>query len=150
VRISAGAENVVIRTARASDAQALAGLLGQLGYPNTTRFVQKKLMRFSKKDDRVFVATLRGQVIGFASCHIVPLIHQSGNLCRITAIIVAHGFRNSNIGHTLMQVVERHARSRRCTKIEVTSGQHRSKAHRFYGRLGYREVSRRFLKDLGT
>jgi ribosomal protein S18 acetylase RimI-like enzyme len=143
-------KNAVIRTARVSDAQALAELLSQLGYPSTTGFVQKKLKKVSKKDDRVMVATLHGEVVGFVSCHIVPLIHQSGNLCRITALVVADGFRNSSIGRKLMNAVERYAQTRRCIKIEVTSGQHRSQAHRFYGRLGYREVSRRFLKDLDT
>lgn len=142
-------KNLVIRPARTGDAQALATLLGQLGYPNTAALVLKKLKRFSKNDDRVLVATQHGKVIGFASSHIVPLIHQSGNLCRVTALVVAQDFRNNNIGRKLMRAVERFARSRRCVKIEITSGQHRREAHRFYVRLGYHEVSRRFLKNLG-
>ena len=33
-----------------------------------------------------------------------------------------------------------------CERIELTSGEHRTDAHRFYERLGYRVHARRFLK----
>lgn len=140
-------DRLVIRHAALSDSAALAGLLGELGYPSTNAFVRNKLRRlYGKKGERVFVAARQGRVVGFTSCHIMPLMHQVYNLCRVTALIVAEDHRGGSIGGGLMHAVEQYAKRHKCNKVEVTSGEYRDEAHNFYQRLGYREVSRRFLK----
>lgn len=144
-------DRLIIRSARLSDSEALAVLLGELGYPKTDAFAHGKLKQLSKKKgNRVFVVVDEGRVVGFASCHIMPLIHEDNDLCRVTALIVAQDCRRGNIGRRLMRAVEEYARKSGCGRIEITSGQHRHDAHCFYERIGYREVSRRFLKVLGA
>ena len=140
---------VRVRRACIEDGAAIASLLGELGYPNTTRFARRKIKKLlSAKNDCLFVADRRGKAVGFVSCHIVPLIHQTGNLCRVTALVVAHEFHGEGLGHKLMLRVEKYARAQRCVKIEITSGERRLWAHDFYRKLGYQETSKRFLKSL--
>jgi ribosomal protein S18 acetylase RimI-like enzyme len=144
-----GSGRIAIRRARVTDSEAFTRLLGQLGYPNTTGFARRKIKKLSSgRYDRLVVATHHGQVVGFVSCHIVPLIHQTGNLCRVTALVVAREFHGEGFGRELMIKAEQYASANRCTKIEITSGEHRTWAHDFYRKLGYEEVSKRFLKSL--
>lgn len=140
---------IIIRDAEKDDCEAISGLLAELGYPNTPQFAAKKINRLSKRiNNRVLVATLDNMVVGMLSLHLVPLLHQAGDLCWVTAIIVSKDYRGKSIGRRLMEIAEAYAQSNGCIKVEVTSGDHRTEAHSFYRQLGYKEVSRRFLKLL--
>jgi GNAT superfamily N-acetyltransferase len=141
---------IVIRQAVPSDSEAVAVLLGELGYPKTDVFAHAKLQQLAKKEnDRVFVAVEEGKTVGFASCHMMPLIHEEYNLCRVTALVVLPAHRRRKIATRLMNTVEQYAEKSGCGRVEITCGQRRQDAHRFYERIGYREVSRRYLKKLG-
>jgi GNAT superfamily N-acetyltransferase len=48
----------------------------------------------------------------------------------------------------LVEAVEGWARQHGCDVIEVTSGNQRVDAHRFYEGLGYAEKRKRFVKSL--
>jgi GNAT superfamily N-acetyltransferase len=140
---------LAIRDATLFDGGVLAGLLGELGYPKAKAFVDEKLKQFTRnKNDRVFVAVYGGKVVGFASCHIMQLMHEECNLCRVTALVVAQAYRRRSIGRRLMAMVENYAQKSGCGRIEITSGQRRHDAHVFYDHMGYTEASRRFLKVL--
>jgi GNAT superfamily N-acetyltransferase len=65
----------------------------------------------------------------------------------ITSFVIAPSYRRGGIGRSLVSAVEEFAWDHGCTRAEVTSGDHRSDAHEFYERLGYRPVSRRFIKE---
>jgi N-acetylglutamate synthase-like GNAT family acetyltransferase len=139
---------VEIRRARKSDCEPIAALLAELGYPNTSAFVELKLDELQGIDTEVVVAETGSEVMGMMSLHIVPLLHQDGNLCRVTAMVVSEKERKKGIGRQLLEYAEAFARTRRCIKVEITSGDQRTFAHVFYHRVGYREVSRRFIKVL--
>lgn len=142
-------DRIVIRCAMLDDSEACATLLTDLGYPATRAFVREKLERLAGgESDRVFVAVVDGEVVGFAGCHVLPLIHESENLCRVTALVVAADFRRHSIGRRLMHAIEQYAQDSGCLRIEVTSGEQRQDAHVFYEELGFHEVSRRFIKRL--
>jgi GNAT superfamily N-acetyltransferase len=140
---------VAIRYARVEDAGGIADLLRELGYPNSVDFVRRKLRQLGQSDrDRVLVCTADSRVVGLASLHVLPLLHQEGNMCRATAVAVTEARRGQGIGRKLMQSAEAFARSNGCIRMEVTSGAQREGAHAFYGRLGYEGTSRRFVKVL--
>lgn len=146
--VSRGKGAVGIRHARKSDCESIAVLLAELGYPNTSAFVERKLDELQGVNTEVVVAVTGSEVVGIMSLHVVPLLHQDGNLCRVTAIVVSEKERNKGIGRQLLEHAEAFARAHQCIKVEITSGDQRAFAHAFYHRVGYREVSRRFIKVL--
>ena len=78
---------------------------------------------------------------------IVPLLHVSGGLGRISALVVGPQFAGRGIGTRLVAEAEEFAWENGCARIEITSGEHRADAHAFYEAIGYRQDSRRFVKD---
>ena len=65
----AGGEGVVVRTARAGDAPALAVLSTELGYPADTAQIERRLGAvLAADDDVVFVAVARPETPSSASC----------------------------------------------------------------------------------
>jgi N-acetylglutamate synthase-like GNAT family acetyltransferase len=138
-----------IRKVTLHDAPQIVPLLEELGYPNTTALLKKKIAVLSRsKRDTVLVAETDNSVVGVAHLHIAELFHQKGRLGRILAIVVAHEYCRHGIGKQFMKRLERAARRAGCVKMEITSALHRSDAHAFYKRLGYHEKPRRFIKLL--
>jgi N-acetylglutamate synthase-like GNAT family acetyltransferase len=140
---------IVIRDAETDDSQAIAGLLKELGYPQDHDHTLKKIRKLSKRTkDRILVAQKYDHVVGCLSLHIMPLLHRAGNLCRVTALIVSEAYRGKYIGRRLMEIAEKYAKANGCSCIEITSGDQRVDAHRFYRQLGYVATSKRFIKSL--
>ena len=54
--------------------------------------------------------------------------------------------RGEGIGKVLVEKAESYFNEKNCLRFEVTSGDHRLEAHRFYKSLGYQEDERRFIK----
>ena len=140
-------ENIIVRVASVRDSPGIAELMAQLGYPACASDVKDRVTRLSALDsERVIVAERNGWVVGVVGVHLTPLLHSSGNLGRITALVVASECRGHGIGRRLVLEAESWAWSHDCSRMEVTSGDHRVDAHRFYKSCGYRCDERRFLK----
>ena len=140
--------DVVIREAVVEDADALAILLSQLGYPQDTPFVTRKLAEFDERTSaKVFVAEQEGSVVGFLSFDSEPAFHREGRIGTITSMCVLEGFRSEGIGHQLIEHAEAFAKEAGCVRIAAASGIQRHKTHNFYKNLGYEEKTKRFVKD---
>jgi GNAT superfamily N-acetyltransferase len=140
-------EAAAIRSAKVEDALQIARLLEQLGYPSESEIVRKKISLLSSGSaDRIWVAEFQGKVVGLLAFHLTPLLHVSGSLGRMTALVVEENFRGKGIGRQLVETAERWAWERDCTRIEVTSGDQRVQAHQFYQDLGYTLEAKRFTK----
>ena len=138
---------VEIRPATHEDSVDIASLMAQLGYPCTTAEMEWRLDRISLlESEEVLVAERAGQMLGVCSVHLIPLLHESGNVGRITALVVRADVRGQGIGKRLVQEAESWAWSHDCARMEVTSGDHRPDAHRFYEACGFKYDERRFLK----
>jgi len=138
----------VFRLARAEDAFAVADLLTTLGYPSLAIQAERRILACTNADGTaVFVAEVGGRVIGVLSFHCIPLFHVDGFLGRITSLVVAPEYRKLGVGRPLVSVAEEFARAHSCSRIEVTSSEHRTDAHAFYEQLGFRPTSRRLVKD---
>ncbi|MDX6370781.1 MAG: hypothetical protein QOG93_2283, partial [Gaiellaceae bacterium] len=68
---------VTIRNARPADSEAVAGLLGELGYPTTAEAVRSRLERLGIVGDRVVVADSGDEVVGLAHLQVTPSIEPS-------------------------------------------------------------------------
>ena len=140
-------EAAAIRSAKVEDSPQIAALLAQLGYPSESEVLREKISLLSSGGaDRIWVAEFQGKVVGLLAFHLTPLLHVSGSLGRITAVVVDERFRGKGIGKQLVETAERWAWERDCTRIEVTSGEQRTQAHQFYQDLGYALEAKRFTK----
>jgi GNAT superfamily N-acetyltransferase len=139
----------VIRDARPDDAEALAGLLDQLGYPASTEAVSRRLARLAESDaDRVFVAEQEGAVVGFATVHVSLAVEYEEPAAKLSAIAVDEAHRRRGIGEALVAAAEEEARARGCCLLFLTTSERRADAHAFYERMGLEHTGRRYGKTL--
>lgn len=141
-----------IRAATESDAEALARLSGQLGYPADAGAIAQRLRAIAEADAGVVLAAVSadGSVSGFAQ--VVPqhfLI--AAPFAELAALVVDEQARGARVGAALLDAAERWARERGFATMRVRSNVIRERAHRFYLREGYAEVKRQavFSKQLG-
>jgi N-acetylglutamate synthase-like GNAT family acetyltransferase len=140
---------LAIRDARPADAAAIAGLLGELGYPAEATPVQRRLERIANDpSSKLFVAEVSGEIAGLAGLHVLPLVEHDELGCMLTAIVVGAEHRRQGIGAELLGAVEREARMRGCRRLVLGSADRRLDAHAFYASLGFEATGRRFVKPL--
>lgn len=138
-----------IRQARPDDAAGIARLIGELGYPVSPAMIVAKLSALSTEGlDAVLVAAAGDRLGGCIGLHAMPLLHVEGRLGRITALVVDTPLRGQGIGAALLARAHAWFEQSGCVKIEVTSGDQRLRAHRFYLSHGYHRHSQRFVRGL--
>ena len=128
---------VTLRPADTSDAEAIAALFTDEGYPSGTSDIVERLHRFASEHSRVVVAEHEGALLGFIALHALPRFEHDDRILRILALVVDAGARERGVGHRLMEEAERIAGELGAAFIEVTSGHHRPDARRLYESLGY-------------
>jgi GNAT superfamily N-acetyltransferase len=140
--------NYLIRSASSDDSEQLAALVEQLGYRADERFIRDQLTELaSRPGTTVFVADDNGAIIGLLCFSIIPLLHVSGGLGRISALVVDSECQGNGVGRRLVAEAEEFAWNTGCARIEITSGDHRPDAHAFYEAIGYFQDCRRFIKQ---
>jgi GNAT superfamily N-acetyltransferase len=131
------APDVVVRPARPDDAEAIAALLTEEGYPTGPSDITDRLARFGAPDGAVFVADLGERPIGFVAIRAVPRFEHGDVMVRILALVVDPAARERGVGHRLMEAAEAFAAERGAAFLEVTAGHHRPDARQLYESLGY-------------
>lgn len=139
---------MTIRDARPEDAEAIARLLGQLGYPAKSASIRSRLERLLIVGDRVVVADLDDNVVGLAQLHVSPTIEHEQPAAKLSALVVDESHRGKGIGRALVEAVEAEARARLCVLLLLTTSARREDAHEFYRRVGMEETGKRFTKVL--
>ena len=139
-----------IRRASEADADAIVGLLGQLGYPAEASEVSRRLDRICS-DDRMLIllAQKADKVVGLATAHILSVLNRPRDVAWLTALVVDESARGTGVGRALVTAVEEFARRMNCEKLSVTTHEDRTDAQAFYLRLGFDRTGRRFGKMLG-
>lgn len=140
------APDVVVRPARTADAEAIAALLTEEGYPTGPSDVTARLARFEAPDGAVLVADLDEQPIGFIALRAVPRFEHDDVLVRVLALVVDPGARERGVGHRLMAAAEVFAAEREAAFLEVTAGRHRPDARQLYESLGYDATLTAYLR----
>ena len=128
---------ITLRPAADSDAEAIASLLTDEGYPSGPSDIVDRLSRYGSDHSQVIVADSDGDVLGFIALHALPRFEQSDRVIRVMALVVDAGVRDRGVGHLLMEEAERIGRELGAAFAEVTAGHHRPDARHLYESLGY-------------
>ncbi|MEO5816274.1 MAG: GNAT family N-acetyltransferase [Gemmatimonadaceae bacterium] len=138
-----------VRRATPADAPAMAQLLAQLGYPSAPDVLPSRIEAIEREGGAVFVACRSdGSVIGLASAARHATLHAGAQVAYITALVTSDQARGQGVGRSLVATIERWARECGCTRLSVTSAEHRADAHAFYPRCGMPYNGRRFSRQL--
>lgn len=140
-----------VRPARASDAPAVAVLLGDLGYPTDQDDAAIQLGRLLDRDEAGALVYDRddGGPVGLIAYHVFDLIYRSRPQCRITALAVRADRRRQGIARALLAAVEAIALQRGCVRVELTTRPGRADALSFYAACGFEDRPHRLAKRLG-
>ncbi len=140
-----------IRRAKSADAQQIAALCGQLGYPATAAQMRARLRRIALASQHaVFVAeSSKDGVIGWVHVSKQPLLEVEIR-AEVNGLVVAEGQRSLGAGARLLAAAEDWARKRGCKSMSVRSNVIRERAHKFYERNGYEhyKTQKSFRKPL--
>jgi len=128
---------VKLRPASSSDAERIAALFTEEGYPAAGSTIEARLERFTAAAGQVIVAEDAGEILGFVAVHPMPRFEHDDTIARVLALVVDAGARGRGIGHLLMGEAERIGRAHGAAFIEVTAGHHRPEARQLYEALGY-------------
>jgi GNAT superfamily N-acetyltransferase len=144
-------QGVIIRRGRSSDAQPLAELSGQLGYPTTSAVIAKRMRKLKPaSQNALFVAeSPEAGVIGWTHVSVTHLV-EVGTRAELNGLIVADGQRSLGAGARLLEAAEDWARKHGCPSMSVRSNVIRERAHKFYERQGYEhyKTQKAFRKTL--
>jgi GNAT superfamily N-acetyltransferase len=142
---------VSVRRARAGDGEAIAAAYAELGHVVSAADVELRLAALAgERRSAALVATHGGRVVGLLTLYMVPVLHEAGDWCRVTALVVDPDARRQGVGRELVSAAEAVAHAAGCSRIEVTSARHRADAHEFYRGRGYGQGSEHFLKRMAA
>jgi GNAT superfamily N-acetyltransferase len=130
-------QSITLRTATDADADRIAALFTDEGYPAGPSDIVARLARFASPHSRVVVADYEGEILGFIALHALPRFEHSDRVIRVMALVVDAGVRERGVGHLLMEEAERIGRELEAAFVEVTAGRHRPDAQHLYESLGY-------------
>ncbi len=139
-----------LRSASAMDADDVAALLSELGYPCDSADAGRRIATIIDNDRQALVvARCNGMVCGLIALDFMYYLPLDTTTCRITALVVTPHAQGRGLGRQLLREAERRARAAGAARIELTSGSQREDAHAFYRACGYSDGTVRFIKRLG-
>jgi GNAT superfamily N-acetyltransferase len=127
-----------VRAAAEEDAEPIARLSRELGYPAELPTVRGRLQAILARDDqRVIVAELPGGgICGWLQAHCSNVL-ESGFRVEIVGLIVSESMRRRGVGRSLVSQAETWAAEISAETVVVRSNSKRTESHAFYPSLGY-------------
>ena len=139
-----------VRSAGVGDADDVARLLTDLGYPCDVHDAAERIT--ATLDDArqvLLVARCEGRACGLLALDFMYYLPLGATTCRITALVIAPEAQRHGLGRQLLREAERRARVACAARLELASAGHRHDAHQFYRACGFGEGAVRFVKLLG-
>ena len=137
---------ITIRRATEADAETIAALFTDEGYPAGPSDVVERLANFASGHSQVLVAEHEGALLGFIAFHAMPRFEHDDLIMRILALVVDAGARERGVGRGLMAEAERIGAELGAAFIEITAGHHRPEARRLYESQGYDATVTAYLR----
>ncbi len=140
-----GVRDVLVRTARETDLEALVSLYRELmdddgpaAQPNDVQGSLDAMAAIGRDPARhLLVGEVAGEVLGTVDLLIAPnLTHHCEPWAIVENVVVASRARRRGVGQALMDRAFEIARREGCYKVQLISGMQRGPAHLFYEDLG--------------
>jgi len=129
-----------IRPAAVSDAERLAALSTELGYPMTAAEAATRFEELARHADHVLlVAEVAGRVEGWIQVSRTR-VFEAPSSAEIAGLVVDAAARGRRIGAALVAAAETWAAERGCGALRVRCNVVRRRAHAFYRRERFREI----------
>ena len=122
-----------------TDAEVVAMLAGELGYPNQVEMIRARVRAIGESDLLLVAVDANDKAVGFIQAHRVCII-EVGFRVEIPGLVVSSSARRSGIGRRLIAEVERWATNIGAEAVSVRSNTKRIEAHIFYPALGYKKI----------
>jgi len=122
-----------------TDADVVAELAGQLGYPNETEAIRARIRAIGESDLLLVAVESNDKAVGFIQAHRVWIV-EVGFHVEILGLVVSSSTRRNGIGRRLMAEAEGWAKRIGAEAISVRSNTKRIEAHLFYPALGYEKI----------
>ena len=146
--VQAGAQPVVLRRAREDDLRAIVGLLADdyLGATRDPLPADGDLAPYQRAFGQIaadpahllVVGEADGEVVATIQLSFLPGLARRGALrAQVEAVRVRADFQGNGLGAAIMTWVIDESRRRGCALIQLSSDKTRTRAHRFYERLGF-------------
>ncbi len=127
-----------MRSAGASDAEALAVLIRVMGYDVDPEIVAKRLAELPA-DHSLLVAEAEGEVVGWVHTYVDHTLYGPA-IAQLGGLSVKESWHGHGIGAQLLEAAEQWAREAGCHALWVRSGVQRADAHAFYRSRGYNDL----------
>jgi GNAT superfamily N-acetyltransferase len=138
-----------LRDATASDADAIATLLAELGHPTASADVPSRLAGVLRDHGAVLLAVDHAdRPLGLMCLSRHVVLHAPGPIAYITALVTANVARRRGVGQLLVTAAKEWALEHGCVRLSVTSAERRTDAHAFYPASGLPYTGRRFAIDI--
>ena len=134
---SSNSNRLTIRLAHLRDAERIAVLSEQLGYPASQEEMERRLNKIEHDTNHaLFFAEIGGRVIGWIHVLICPIVI-FGLEVEVGGLVVDEEYRRSGAGRLLMERAEQWVREKGCRAVYLRSNIIRQDARPFYERIGY-------------
>lgn len=126
-----------IRKANVTDAISICKIsTNDLGYECDIELVRKRLESLDDSRERVFVAEIEEQVVGYVHVETYNLLYCE-TLVNILGLAVDTDYRRRCVGKALMEVAEDWGKEIGAVEVRLNSGAERKDAHVFYRKIGF-------------
>jgi GNAT superfamily N-acetyltransferase len=138
-----------IRAASASDADAIAGLMEQLGYVVSGEEARRRMTAVAAASGAVLVAAIGREIVGCAQVVIEQRLAE-GLYGEIVSLVVDLRRRGEGIGGHLIGAAREWAGSQGASRLRVRCNVKRTEAHAFYAACGFETIKRQTVFELAV
>lgn len=134
-----------LREATPDDADVIAELLAELGYPVDPADIPLRIETVRLEGGEVFLAIDSSEVpLGVMALSRHSAIHIPAPIAYIDALVTSSKARRRGVGRFLVSEAKRWAENAGCARLTLTSAEHRTAAHEFYPSCGMPYTGRRY------
>jgi N-acetylglutamate synthase-like GNAT family acetyltransferase len=142
-----GAAGVRVRSARRGDAEGIAALLRELGYPGAADISTVNWV-VSHPESEIFVAADgHDRPVGLLSLSHRPQLRMNGRIATVDEMVVAAAWRRRGVGRALLARAVEKAKTLSCKRLELVT--HRGRGdyvRQFYLACGFDEADSTVLR----